>query len=129
MKKSKTGEAPNMALELYKGTVIATALSLLLIVIYAVAMWQQWLTTDSINIFNTVIKALSAAAAGAVATRKCAKRAWLYGFFAGVLYSALAYAVFSILSDVFMFSLAVLADFGIGALSGMLGAMILRAAK
>lgn len=129
MKKSKAGEAPGMVLELFKGTVIAAALSLLLIVIYAVAMWQQWIGTESINIFNTVIKAVSAAAAGAIATARCTKRAWLYGLVAGILYSALAYAVFSILSDVFMFSAAVLADLGIGALSGMLGAMILRAAK
>ena len=129
MRKSKSSETPNMFAELLKGAVTASAVSLLLIVIYAAAMWQQWLSTDSISIVNTGIKVVSAAVAGIVVARRCRERAWLYGAAAGLIYSAFAFVIFSILSDTFVVSLAALADFGIGLLAGMLSAMIFRAAK
>lgn len=129
MRKSKTTEAPNMFGELLKGAVTASAVSLLLIVMYAAAMWQQWLSTDSISIVNTGIKVVSAAVAGIVVARRCRERAWLYGAAAGLIYSAFAFVIFSILSDTFVLSLAALADLGIGVLAGMLSAMIFKAAK
>lgn len=129
MRKSKTTEAPNMFAELLKGAVTASAVSLLLIVIYAAAMWQQWLSTESISIVNTGIKVVSAAVAGIVVARRCRERAWMYGAAAGLIYSAFAFVIFSILSDTFALSLAVLADLGIGVLAGMLSAMIFKAAK
>jgi len=129
MRKSKTTEAPNMFAELLKGAVTASAVSLLLIVIYAAAMWQQWLSTESISIVNTGIKVVSAAVAGIVVARRCRERAWMYGAAAGLIYSAFAFVIFSILSDTFVLSLAVLADMGIGVLAGMLSAMIFKAAK
>ena len=129
MRKSKTTEAPNMFGELLKGAVTASAVSLLLIVMYAAAMWQQWLSTDSISIVNTGIKVVSAAVAGIVVARRCRECAWLYGAAAGLIYSAFAFVIFSILSDTFVLSLAALADLGIGVLAGMLSAMIFKAAK
>jgi putative membrane protein (TIGR04086 family) len=129
MRKSKTTEAPNMFAELLKGAVTASAVSLLLIVIYAAAMWQQWLSTESISIVNTGIKVVSAAVAGIVVARRCRERAWMYGAAAGLIYSAFAFVIFSILSDTFVLSLAVLADMGIGVLAGMLSAMIFKVAK
>ncbi|HWQ58631.1 MAG TPA: TIGR04086 family membrane protein [Clostridia bacterium] len=129
MRKSKTNEAPNLFAELLKGSVMASAVSLVLIVIYAAAMWQQWLGTESIAIVNTGIKVVSAAVAGIVVARRCREKTWLYGAAAGLIYSAFAFVIFSILSDTFALTLAVLADFGIGILAGMLSAMIYRAAK
>ncbi len=129
MRKSKPTEAPNMFVELLKGAVTASAVSLLLIVIYAAAMWQQWLSTESIGIFNAAIKVVSAAVAGIVVARRCKERAWFFGAAAGLIYSAFAFVIFSILSDTFLLSWAVLADMGIGVLAGMLSAMVFKIAK
>jgi len=129
MRKSKSIEAPNLFAELLKGAVVASAASLLLIVLYAALMWQQWLGTESIAIVNTGIKVVSAALAGIVVARRCKEKAWLYGGAAGLIYSAFAFVLFSILSDTFALTLAVLADFGIGIFAGMLSAMIYKAAK
>ena len=74
-------------------------------------------------IVNAAIKVISAAAAALLAVRRCAKRRWLYGAAAGLLYAVLAFMVFSILSDTFVISAALLSDFGMGILSGMLSAM------
>ncbi len=129
MRKSRSNEAPNMFIELLKAAVTASAVSLLLIVIYAAAMWQQWLGTGSIGAVNTGIKVVSAAVAGIVIARRGVERTWFYGAAAGLIYSAFAFVIFSILADTFTLSLGVLADFGVGLLSGMLSAMIFRAVK
>ena len=69
------------------------------------------------------------AVAGILVARRCRERAWLYGAAAGLIYSAFAFVIFSILSDTFVLSLAALADLGIGVLAGTLSAMIFKAAK
>ena len=127
--KARAQEAPNMVGELIKAAFLASAASLLLIVIYSFAMWQQWLGVGSIAAVTVGIKGASAALAGFLVSRRCKSRAWLWGALAGAAFSALAYAVFSILSDTYVLSLAFLSDIGVGALAGMLAAMILRAAK
>ena len=81
-----------------------------------------------IVIVNAAIKVIGAAAAGFFAQRGCGSRAWLFGGAAGLIYAMLAYAVFSILSGSFALNMAMLSDMGIGLLSGMLCAMVTRAA-
>ncbi len=129
MRKTRSNEAPNMFVELLKAAVLGSAVSLLLIVLYAAVMWQQWLGTGSIPIVNTCIKVLSAATAGLVIARRCRERTWFFGAAAGLIYSAFAFVIFSILADTFTLTLAVFADLGMGLLAGMLAAMIFRAAK
>lgn len=131
MKGSKTADMAKggIWMPVLKGALIASALSIALIVLFAVVLKQEWANTDSIPAANAVIKVLSAALAAFVATRKCKARCWLVGLLAGVLYTLLAFMVFSILSDTFTFSVALLSDIGIGALSGMLTAMLLQMVK
>lgn len=129
MRRAKAGEAPKMLAELIKGAVIASAVSLVLILLCAVALWQQWLDTGAVPVMNAAIKVISAAVAGLVAARRCPGKAWLWGALAGLMYTAVAYAVFSILADTFTVSAALLSDGGMGLLSGMLAAMVARALK
>lgn len=129
MRRAKAGEAPKMLAELIKGAVIASAVSLVLILLCAVALWQQWLDTGAVPVMNAAIKMISAAVAGLVAAHRCSDKAWLWGALAGLMYTAVAYAVFSILADTFTVSAALLSDGGMGLLSGMLAAMVARALK
>ncbi|MCE5235733.1 MAG: TIGR04086 family membrane protein [Clostridiaceae bacterium] len=128
MKGSKTADtaAAGIWMPILKGALIASACSIALIVLFAVVLKQEWANSDSIPVANSVIKVLSAALAAFIATRKCKKRCWLTGLLAGLIYTLLAFMVFSILSDSFSFSLALLSDMGIGALSGMLTAMLVQ---
>ncbi|MGN0800158.1 MAG: TIGR04086 family membrane protein [Christensenellales bacterium] len=124
MRSVKAGErAPNMLIEILKGGLLASVLSVALIVLYAFLLWKEILPAGSMPIVNAAIKVISAAAAALLAVRRCAKRRWLYGAAAGLLYAVLAFMVFSILSDTFVISAALLSDFGMGILSGMLSAM------
>ena len=121
MRSVKAGErAPNMLIEILKGGLLASVISIVLIVLYALALWKEILPASSMPIANAVIKVLSAAVAALLAVRRCAKRRWLYGGAAGLLYAAL---VFSILADTFIVSVALLSDLGMGLLAGMLTAM------
>lgn len=124
MRSVKAGErVPNMFIETLKGGLLASIISIALIVLYALALWKEVLPASSMSIANAVIKVVSAAAAALLAVRRCAKRRWLYGGIAGLFYTALAFMVFSILSDTFIVSAALLSDFGVGLLAGMLAAM------
>ena len=121
MRSVKAGErAPNMLIEILKGGLLASVISIVLIVLYALALWKEILPASSMPIANAVIKVLSAAVAALLAVRRCAKRRWLYGGAAGLLYAALA---FTILADTFIVSVALLSDLGMGLLAGMLTAM------
>ncbi|HWR19253.1 MAG TPA: TIGR04086 family membrane protein [Clostridia bacterium] len=130
----KGSKAANIAqtgiwMPILKGALIASALSIALIVLFAVVLKQEWANAESIPVANAGIKVLSAALAAFIATRKCKERCWLVGLLSGLLYTLLAFMVFSILADSFSFSLALLSDMGIGALSGMLTAMLMQMLK
>ena len=100
MRSVKAGErAPNMFIEILKGGLLASVISIALIVLYALALWKEILPAESMPIANAVIKVISAAAASLLAVRRCTKRRWLYGGIAGLFYAALAFMVFSILAD------------------------------
>ena len=128
MKGSKAADAAKkgILMPILKGALIASALSIALIVLFAVLLKQEWANTSSIPLVNSVIKVLSAALAAFIAVRKCKTRCWLVGLLSGLSYTLLAFMVFSLLSDSFTFSTALLSDLGIGALAGMLTAMLMQ---
>ncbi len=119
---AKTGGG-RLFMVIIKSSLIASAVSILLIVIYALLLYKQVLQSDSVAVVNSVIKVVSAAVAAFIAVRKCTEKRWLIGGIAGLSYTLLAFLIFSILSATFEFSLPLLSDIGMGALSGMLAAM------
>ena len=70
MRSVKAGErAPNMFIEILKGGLLASVISIALIVLYALALWKEILPAESMPIANAVIKVISAAAASLLAVR------------------------------------------------------------
>ena len=64
MRSVKAGErVPNMFIETLKGGLLASVISIALIVLYALALWKEVLPASSMPIANAVIKVISAAAA------------------------------------------------------------------
>lgn len=130
MRKSKAADKnPNMVIEILKTALIASALSIVLIVILALLLKVQVFSSESIPLCNAVIKVISEAAAAVLVMRKCTHRRWLYGGIVGLAHALLALIVFAILSDTFAFSVAVLSGLGMGFLAGMLASMIVQAVK
>lgn len=117
----------NMFINILKGALIASAVSVVLIVIYAFLLYKGVLSNDSVSIVNSFIKVVSAAVAAIIVVRKCQEKRWLFGGLTGLVYTLFAFMVFSILSSTFAFSWAMLSDMGMGVLTGIFTAMILSA--
>ena len=98
--------------------------SLGLVVLYAVALRQNWLGTDTMGAATTAIKVLCAAFAGLLARRATGSRYWLWGMLGSVLYSLLAFLLFSLLSQTFILSLAILSDVAMAAAAGLFGVLV-----
>lgn len=119
----------DIAIGIVKAALLAAVLTLGCIVLYAWTLQRAWLPDSSIPIVNAVIKVIGAAFAASIAIRRCERRRWLIGSAAGVAYILLAFVVFSIAADHFSLSLALLADLLMGAVAGMLCAMLLGMRK
>ena len=117
-------EGAKFLLSMLKGALLATALCLLLVLLYALALKQGWLKTASMPAVTPAIKVVGAAFAAVIATIGCNGRRWLLGGAAGLAFSLLSFMIYSILSSTFELSLSVLSDMGIGLLAGALTAMI-----
>ena len=98
--------------------------SLGLVVLYAVALRQNWLGTDTMGAATTAIKVLCAAFAGLLARRATGSRYWLWGMLGSVLYSLLAFLLFSLLSQTFILSLASLSAVAMAAAAGLFGVLV-----
>ena len=122
MAAAKSGNG--MVLSAVKGALLAAALSLVIILIFAFALQKGWLATDAAPIATPLIKVVSAALAGLVAARCSTGKKLIAGMLAGLIYIAFAFMLFSILSSTFGFSWALLTDMGIGALSGGAAALL-----
>ena len=127
MGKSKRVSEATFLGNVVKGALLASGASIALIAIYAFLIWKQWVPFESVSIVNTGIKVVSAAFGGIIAAAASKHRVWLTGGVTGAAYALFAYAVFSILSDTFSFSVAVIADVAIGTVSAALAAMVFKA--
>lgn len=119
----------DIAIGIVKAALLAAVLTLGCIVLYAWTLQRAWLPDSSIPIVNAIIKVVGAGFAAFIATRRCERRRWLIGGVAGVSYVVLAFVVFSIAADSFSLSVALLTDLLMGAVAGMLAAMLLGMRK
>lgn len=119
----------NTFVRVIKGALFGAAISLLLILLFSLGLYKEWIPIDSISAINTGIKVISAVGASLVSVRKSVKHRWLVGGFSGFAYAAIAYLVFSILAKSYTVSAALLSDLGMGMLAGMLAAMIRQLVK
>ena len=123
MKNSKD-KKPNMWLALLRAALTASALSVLLIVIFAFVLQKRWLGLESVRYINAGVKVLSAVAAAFIAVRTASSRAPLWGALAGGAYMLMAFIIFSVLSGGFSPELGLLTDLAMcvfaGAATGIL---------
>jgi len=132
MKNGKTSGVKsqgNLFFKILKSAIIAEVFTIVLLLIYAWLLWRGILMQDSIPVVNSVLKVIcSALAAFLVVVRRSGRR-WLIGAISGIGYILLSFAVFSITSDHFSFSLGFLSDIFMGGLTGMLTGMFIQLRK
>ena len=110
MEKIERNSSNNLIISSLKGGLIGVCISLGLILIFAFIIKMSYLSDIVIKIINQIIKALSIFSGTLFTIRKTKEKGLLTGLFIGVIYSLLAFLVFSILNGGFSFDITLLID-------------------
>ena len=92
------------------GVLLSVGAATVLMLLFSLLLYLEWLPAAAIPAGNAIIKVLSAALAGFWIGRSAPERAWLWGGAAGVLFSLLTALVFSLLLGSFRFSISTVSD-------------------
>lgn len=93
-----------------KGALIASALGVALVALFAFLLLKAVLPAESVPYVNAGIKAACAAFGAYTAIRRSHSRNMLVGALAGVGYMLISYAVFSLISGGFSFNVGLVSD-------------------
>lgn len=112
-----------------RAALTAAVVTVALILLFALLLKMGWMGEGAIPVVNQVIKIGSIVFAAFLATRRPGAKRGLMGMAAGVLYIAMGFIMFSLVEGNFSFSLTLLTDLGMGAVIGLLAALIFGKAK
>ena len=130
MRKSRTISAPrehkdrSFLLAIIKGSLIALCISLVGILIFAFILKFASISDKEIRPINQIIKGVSVLVGVFVAMRKVDKMGLVGGLLIGLVYTILAFVVFSILDGNFEFNLTLLNDLLFGGIMGAICGII-----
>lgn len=120
----KTSTKSLIILQLIKGSFWALSFALLCILIFAFVIKYTSISSEAIQPINQVIKGLSILIGCFVFGKKINTKGWLWGALIGILFTILAFIVFSILDGSFTFNLKLLTDVVFGAIMGAFAGII-----
>ncbi|MGN1162851.1 MAG: TIGR04086 family membrane protein [Christensenellales bacterium] len=130
MRRSKTISAPrehkdrSFLLAIIKGSLIALCISLVGILIFAFILKFASISDGAIRPINQIIKGISVLVGVFVAMRKVDKMGLVGGLLIGLIYTIIAFVVFSILDGNFQFNLTLLNDILFGSIMGAICGII-----
>lgn len=130
MRRSRTISAPrehkdkSFLLAIIKGSLIALCSSLVGILIFAFILKFASISDKAIRPINQIIKGVSVLIGVFVAMRKVDKMGLVGGLLIGLVYTILAFVVFSILDGNFVFNLTLLNDLLFGGIMGAICGII-----
>lgn len=130
MRRSKTISAPrehkdrSFLLAIIKGSLIALCISLVGILIFAFILKFASISDGAIRPINQIIKGISVLVGVFVAMRKVDKMGLVGGLLIGLIYTVIAFVVFSILDGNFQFNLTLLNDILFGSIMGAICGII-----
>ncbi len=123
----RTAEKPvSLFMIVIRGALIGVLLSLLLLLLFSLALNLEWVQLKSLSMATLIIKIISGVAAAMIAIIQYKPRALITGSVTGASYAALAFLFFSIVSGRFMISWTILGDLGIGCACGAAAAIFLK---
>lgn len=120
----KTNTKSTIILQLLKGSFWALSCALLCILVFAFIIKYTSISTSAIQPINQVIKGLSILVGCFVFGKKVNTKGYLWGAVIGVLFTILAFIVFSILDGSFSINLNFLTDLVFGAIMGAFAGII-----
>lgn len=114
----------SVVLNIIKGSFWGVAFSLVGVLIFAFIIKFTQISESTIAPVNQIIKALSIFFALFVVRKNIQNQGWLVGMIIGLLYTALAFIIFSILDGSFNFGINILNDLVFGAVMGLISGII-----
>lgn len=114
----------NFFLSLLKGSLMALSISLILICIFAFLLRFCDIKTEAIKPINQVIKIVSILIGVFYGLKKSTEMGLITGLFIGLVYTILAFVVFSVLNGGFNFERSLINDIIFGGISGAIVGVI-----
>lgn len=124
MEKVKNNEKNNVLLNGLKGSMLSVCISLVLILVFAFIIKLTSMSDTLIKPINQIIKVVSIFFGTLFIIKKVNQKGLITGTIVGLLYSILAFVVFSILNGGFSFEITLLIDILFGAISGAICGII-----
>lgn len=103
---------------LIKGSLIALSISLIAICIFAFVLRFCDISEEVIKPINQIIKIVSVLIGAYIGMKDCKEMGLITGFFIGLLYTVLAFVVFSLLNGIFEFNSSLINDLIFGGIAG-----------
>ena len=125
VKKIKTAYITNEIKIYSKGILVALAVSMVSILLFAVFLKFVDINTTWILNINQMIKIISILIACCIIKNKT-KMSWLKGLFIGFIYGVLTFLIFSLLAGSFVFDLSLLYNILFSTLIGLICGIIAR---
>lgn len=114
----------NFFLSLLKGSLMALSISLILICIFAFLLRFCDIKTEAIKPINQVIKIVSILIGAFYGLKKSTEMGLITGLFIGLVYTILAFVVFSVLNGGFNFERSLINDIIFGGIAGAIAGVI-----
>lgn len=115
--------------QIIKGVLVATSISLIAILAFGVLLKYVAVPTEYIMPINQVIKVVSIFFGVLKGLSNSSQKGLFKGMMIGLIYTILAYVLFSALTQNFVFNLSNLNDLAFGALLGAISGIIVVNAK
>lgn len=121
---SSVNERGQFVKALLKGALIALSISLISICIFAFLLRFFDISAGAIKPINQVIKILSVAFGAFLGMKKVNEMGLITGFLIGIIYTCLAFVVFSILNGGFHFDASIINDVLFGGIAGAIAGTV-----
>lgn len=130
MEKVKQNDNKNIFLTGLKGSLISVCVSLVAILLFAFIIKLTGMSKGLIKVINQIIKIVSIFLGTFFILRKTGQKGLVTGIIVGLLYTTIAFVVFSILNGKFAFDITLLIDiiFGV-AMGAICGAICVNLKK
>lgn len=126
MEQIKTDKNNNLIISTIKGALSSVAISLVAILVFAFVIKLTGMSDGLVKPINQVIKIISILVGTIFAVKKSKQKSLVCGIFVGLLYTIIAFVVFSLLNGGFSFSTSLLIDIVFGILIGAICSVIAK---
>jgi len=109
-----------------RGILYAVIISLILVLVFALALMTMPISDSIAKPIVQTIKVISIFFGVMIAIRHIEQRGWLFGGLVGLLYTVLAFFIFSIIYTDFTITNGLLTDMVFAAIIGVLSALFLK---